>query len=158
MTATMTATFTGEGAPYMSVADFNLEAISGAGNFEFSNLVLGDWNMNALGPATGTIGANGISDVHLSQQALFGAVDTTNTGLLIATWTIQRNREQGARYRLTATDAPFTFGINDANDSLGAPTIYGPEVMADLFFPHVPAPSGIVVLGLSGIMCTRRHR
>lgn len=157
-TATMTATFTGEGTPYMSVADFHLTAISGAGNFTFSNLTLGGWNMNALGPATGTIDGSGISDIHLSQQALFGAVDTTHTGLLIATWTIRRDTTLGARYRITATDAPFTFGINDAENALGFPTIYGPEVMADLVFPGIPAPSGIALLGLSGMICVRRRR
>lgn len=159
VTATMTASFTGPGTPYLSVVDFNLQAYTNVGHFAFSDLTLGSWNMNALGPATGTIVADGIHDIHLSQQALFGSVDTTNNSLVLATWKITNLGGGGtSHYRATATDAPFSFGVNDAEDSLGSPVIFGPEVVNELVLVTIPAAPSLGVFLVAGMLVRRRHR
>jgi hypothetical protein len=159
VTASMTATFTGPGTPYLSVVDFNLQAYTNPGHFEFFDLTLGGWNMDALGPATGTIEADGIRDIHLSQQALFGAVDTTSNSLLIATWKIRNIGGAGrSHYRATATDAPFSFGVNDADDSFGAPIVFGPEAVQELVLVTIPTPHTLGLLFLGGSLGVRRRR
>jgi len=156
-TATMTASFTGTGTPYMSVANFSVvgdDALATA-----SGVVLGDWNMAALGAATGTASGAGISGIKISQQALFGAVDTTSNGLLIASWTVTADAEGLLTYS-GVDGAPFSFGINDADNSFGTPTQYGVDVIssARLSITAVPAPSAMALLGLGGLVAGRRRR
>lgn len=157
-TATMTASFTGTGTPYMSVANFSV-----VGNDDnlatASGVVLGDWNMIALGAATGSASGAGVSDIKISQQALFGAVDTTSTGLLIASWTVTADAAGLLTYS-GVDGAPFSFGINDADNSFGTPTQYGVDVISSsrLTITDVPAPSAMALLGLGGLVAGRRRR
>lgn len=156
-TATMTASFTGSGTPYMSVANFSLVGDDSLATA--SGVVLGDWNMAALGPATGTAVGSGIAAIKISQQALFGAVDTTSSGLLIASWTITADAEGVLSYS-GIDGAPFSFGINDADNSFGSPTQYDVSVIGQnaLTITAIPAPSAMALLGLGGLVAGRRRR
>lgn len=155
-TATMTASFTGTGTPYMSVANFS---VVGDDNLATaSGVTLGGWHMAALGAATGSAAGAGISTIKLQQQALFGAVDTTSTGLLIASWTVTADAEGVLTYS-GVDGAPFSFGVNDADNSFGSPTQYGVDVISSGSLNIVvPSPSAMALLGLGGVVAGRRRR
>jgi uncharacterized protein (TIGR03382 family) len=151
----MTASFTGTGTAYMSVANFSLvgdDALATA-----SGVSLGGWNMAALGAATGSAAGAGISGIKIQQQALFGAVDTTNSGLLIASWTVTADAEGVLSYS-GVDGAPFSFGINDADNSFGSPTQYDVSVIGQNALTITPAPSAMALLGLGGLVAGRRRR
>ncbi|MCA9304445.1 MAG: hypothetical protein KC996_10010 [Phycisphaerales bacterium] len=152
---TMTADFTGVGAPYMSVANFSVVGDNGLATA--SGVSLGGWNMAALGAATGSADGAGVSGIKLQQQALFGAVDTTATGLLIASWTVTADAEGVLTYS-GVDGAPFSFGINDANNSFGSPVQYGVDVINSGSLTITPAPSAMALLGLGGLVAGRRRR
>ena len=156
-TVTMTADFTGTGTAYMSVANFSLVGDNGLATA--SGVALGGWNMAALGAATGSADGAGISGIKIQQQALFGAVDTTASGLLIASWTVTADAAGVLSYS-GVDGAPFSFGINDADNSFGSPVSYDVSVIGGerLTITAVPAPSAMALLGLGGMVAGRRRR
>lgn len=156
-TVTMTADFTGTGTPYMSVANFSVVGDDSLATA--SGVVLGDWNMAALGAATGDALGAGVANIKISQQALFGTPDTTSSGLLIASWTVTADAEGVLSYS-GVDGAPFSFGINDADNSFGSATQYDVSVIGQnaLTITAVPAPSAMALLGLGGLVAGRRRR
>lgn len=155
-TVTMTATFTGVGVPYMSVANFGLTGNDAAA--AASNLVLGDWHMAAIAPIAGSVSGSGLSGVKLQQQALFGAVNTTSTGLVIASWTVTGIGEGGLVSYTGVNGSPISFGVNDANNAFGQPVGYDTSVITSGTLLVTPAPSAMALLGLGGLVAGRRRR
>jgi len=156
-TATLSASFTGQpdGAYLSSV---NIDLIASSNAFAVSNVGAVAWNNANLGfDGQGVASGSDILGIDASQFSLIPPV-TAGSPIAIMTFTVTRQSEAGIQWTPQVSDgAPFMFSVTGGAFS-DQPVSYGIESFTGGFIPGIPSPGVAGLLGLGGLLATRRRR
>lgn len=160
VTATVTASWVGPSTSYLSFVAIDLIAsISGPITFEDSASVpVVSWNNPDLGSSgVGRVRGADIIGLNAVQIAGFGDVVTDNP-ILITTFDVTVTSEQPLFYtaRGSVAGGSDLFALSDTSSGFELIT-FGPEVfLSETVF--VPAPAGVLPLGVLGLLVGGRRR
>lgn len=165
-TATMAASFTsqtGDLGSYFELAVLTVEGIGNSDSFSASDLEFGGWHMPELSALTGEVSGVDIRDIYIAQHHFFGDVDPTDTGFVIATWTVTRLDEGWLSYHAieSARNEPYPFAIIDTGlGDFGHFFTFGYDALTSdtIVSNQTPAAPGAALFGLAGLGALRRRR
>jgi phosphohistidine swiveling domain-containing protein len=157
--ATVTASFTGAAGSYFSSVSANFVASDNGLASASSASGLG-WGVPALGAIqNGTANGASLNGTFAAQQSLFGAPNTSNP-FTVLTFVVTGTAAGELSYTATrANSAPGVFSFTDAaGGPFAAPTYSDALSSGTLVINAIPAPSAMALLGLGGLVATRRRR